>query len=1635
MFDTKRRNLSSTLYAACAAGTGFVAVVAVVCWLILNAQGIYNSDTFTPMPINTGVCFIAVSVGLLLRLRWTVASRAFGLFVMLVGGATLTQFITETNFGLDHIFWHVFGRVLDMRAERMAPNVAGIFTLGGFALVLLSLKRIPDRQGVSVIAVIGSIIVALGTVPFLSRLVEASSSYGWGHLTFMDPHTSVACILFGTSLLVFVQRASRKFYWLPIAVGIGFSVLSFSLSTAVRSQENAKIDLLVQAETAEISDKIDLRLGSIFGSLDRMAKRWNAADGLSIPLWEQDAQSHVESFAGLSAISITNSDRILFDIMPKEENKAVLGYDMKTDPIRTAIIERVLATNKPQTSHVLTLKTGQPGFLYFNPLYDHDKFSGLLLAVMHVDQFFQSVLADDDDVNQFDITISENGRPVFSSAASNSSLGAQWHQSLNNNNFGMAWAIDVEPNARFIKAHHSFIATAVLMAGVITALLLGLCTYLALRWHDQSQRLSKSETLNNAILFNAGSCIIAFDAEGMTLVFNREAERMLGYQAYEIVGHFTPALWHDKAEMSARAHDLTIELGRFIEPGFDVFTAIAKREGSETREWTFIRHDRSRFPVLLTVTPLFDEKGVMKGFISIGRDITIQKQQQEALKKSETLNNAILSYAGYSIVATNPEGIILLYNREAERLLGYAADEVIGKQTPALWHDKGEILALALETSREAGREVEPGMDAFSYRPLRDGFETRQWTFERKDGYRFPVQLTVTPLRDERDRVIGYIGIGQDITWQKQQQLDLELSEQTFRTAMENASTGMALVDPKGQWLRVNRALCTMLGYTHDELMQLNVRDVTCPEDMEETIHNLLDLVAGRIETFQLQKRYIRKDRQIVWGLLNVSIVRNADGSPNYMVSQIVDINRQREAQEALKTSEATFRSAMDNSSIGMALATEDGHFIRFNDALCEMLGYERVDLMARTIPELTHPDDLFLTMKNVDSVVSGARNAYEVDKRYIRADGQVVWVSVNSSGVRKPDGSLNYFVVQVRNITFQKNQQRALKTSEETFRAAMENASIGMALVAPDGRWLRVNKALCNLFGYEEGELTKMNIKDVTFPEDIEVSLANIKKIIDGDVKAYEIEKRYLRKNGVGIWTLLNVSIVRHPDGSPNYLIAQIHDISQRKEMEDLKDEFVSIVSHELRTPLTSIRGSLGLITGALSKDLSPQIGRLVNIAHKNAERLILLINDILDIDKIAAGKMRFDLKRENVHALLHQAIDANQSYADKFNVYLQLTEIDDALAIDVDPDRFMQALSNLLSNAAKFSLPGSAVKVAAFAHSENIRFVVADTGSGIPEEFKARIFGKFLQADSSVKREKGGTGLGLHITREIVMHMGGQIGFQSSLGQGATFWIDFPNPNYVLPSTSSKGHILICEDDKNVASILKLQIEDMGYTADVVFTISDARWNLQTKNYMAMTLDLGFPEENGADFINELRRNPATQHLPVVVVSAEADEGRRLVGDAVGVMDWLSKPVDEGRLVSALQLAAGSGGHVAKMRILHVEDDRDLSKVLSTALRDKAEIINVTTLKEAKRKLRSEAFSLVIIDIAMPDGNGLSLLGSSDQCSTLPIPVIILSADEAPLAIQERVSAAMVKSRMSETKIVDTIMSLIPSREGKPK
>jgi DNA-binding response OmpR family regulator len=483
------------------------------------------------------------------------------------------------------------------------------------------------------------------------------------------------------------------------------------------------------------------------------------------------------------------------------------------------------------------------------------------------------------------------------------------------------------------------------------------------------------------------------------------------------------------------------------------------------------------------------------------------------------------------------------------------------------------------------------------------------------------------------------------------------------------------------------------------------------------------------------------------------------------------------------------------------------------------------------------------------------------------------------------------------------------------------------------------------------------------------------------------------------------------------------IRDITDRKRVEQMKSEFVSTVSHELRTPLTSIAGSLGLLTGGAAGKLPDKASRLIGIAHSNSERLVRLINDILDIEKMESGRMMFHCGIVELAPVIDSVVEANRAYADSFGVSLRPQAVPEGVKVNVDTDRLTQVLTNLISNAVKFSPQGEGVDILVVPGEVRHRITIRDYGPGIPDAFHGRIFEKFAQADASDSRQKGGTGLGLAIVKEIVSRLGGQISFDSEKGKGAAFHVDLPA---AAREIDHRPGLLIGCGDPAAARQMCETLEKAGYACRIGANSDEVLQLSAGTRPSAVLLDLMLPEEGAISLIRDLREEPRLANVPILVMSGEGEE----MGEALAVVDWLAKPVAFERLAGAVReaLERKSAG---RPRVLHVDDDPDMLSVVSSAFQGRAEITSVTSLKTGRAALAANGFDLVILDLGLADGSGMELLPHIRHRDGTLIPVVIFSAEDADPELASKADAILTKSRASLGRLVETVEGVIAQHQ----
>jgi len=570
-------------------------------------------------------------------------------------------------------------------------------------------------------------------------------------------------------------------------------------------------------------------------------------------------------------------------------------------------------------------------------------------------------------------------------------------------------------------------------------------------------------------------------------------------------------------------------------------------------------------------------------------------------------------------------------------------------------------------------------------------------------------------------------------------------------------------------WLDANWA--TLVGHTPGEAVTTPaaVLDFVHEDDRPRVRAAAVACLAGTAD-YDVEQRVWGGDRQWHWVRTRGRVTaRDAAGRAIRASGTNAEITLRKRVERSLADSEARFRALSELSSDLYFEMDERFNLVTWSAPAWSRRGdasLPRPDLEA---PELTEGD-----WAAHRDVLEARRPFRDLEIRQVDAEGRETWLSVGAVPIVDEAGAFTGYRGLARIITPRKRAERRLRESESTLRQLVAFIPAAIVLVGPDGRVRVHNPFYETLLGPQAGPVDGGFLADQLGPEQYPAMAPHLERALAGEPGEYETRRRLpdgrLRDFDVMLRPLLGAE-----GGVEGVLIAGI-DVTRLREADRMKDHFVSVVSHELRTPLTAMRGSLGLLAAGVTGELPGEAKPMVDIALANSDRLWRLVNDLLDIEKMAAGSLTFRVADLDWAGVLAEAVSASQGLAHEFGVRFE-QDCPAGLAVRGDADRLVQVLANLILNAAKFSPPDGIVTVSAARHGEAmVRTCVRDRGPGIPEEFRGRIFTPFAQADSGDARRIGGTGLGLAISREIVEHLGGAIGFEDAPSGGTIFWFDLP-------------------------------------------------------------------------------------------------------------------------------------------------------------------------------------------------------------------------------------------------------------------
>ena len=565
----------------------------------------------------------------------------------------------------------------------------------------------------------------------------------------------------------------------------------------------------------------------------------------------------------------------------------------------------------------------------------------------------------------------------------------------------------------------------------------------------------------------------------------------------------------------------------------------------------------------------------------------------------------------------------------------------------------------------------------------------------------------------------------------------------------------------------------SQLGYRAEEFITGGKKfsEIVYPEDLDRVAREVEEYTARKLKSFTQEYRVLTGEGDICWIDDRTVIQCDAEGEVTHYLGIITDITKEKNAETALKLSQEKYRALVETTEDFVWEVDQNGCYTYCSPQVENLLGYRPEDMLGKTPFEFMTEEDV-ATVAGEFSKIVGKEQAFSLlENTNLHRDGSEVVLETSGVPFFDADGRLAGYRGIDRDITVRKQAEEELRLAASVF----ENVSEGILITDVGGAIQSVNMAYRTITQLGEEELIGKNPRVLQSgrhdPEFYEQMWGSISE--SGHWQG-EIWNR--RSNGEVYPLWLTINAIKDNRGRTTNYVGVVWDITELKASQRMKEEFITTISHELRTPLTSVLVSLGMLKTNMQEQLPEQAQKLITLAHSNSRRLVRLISDILDIEKIEAGKMTFHFEPLELITLVHRVVGDSKALAEEAQVSVSCQALISNDWINGDADRLMQALTNLLSNAIKYSPPGESVEVVVQEYGPMLRIEVTDHGPGIPLEFHDQIFKKFAQVELPDSGEKTGTGLGLGIARLIVQQHGGQIDFQSRPGVRTVFFIDLP-------------------------------------------------------------------------------------------------------------------------------------------------------------------------------------------------------------------------------------------------------------------
>lgn len=1172
-----------------------------------------------------------------------------------------------------------------------------------------------------------------------------------------------------------------------------------------------------------------------------------------------------------------------------------------------------------------------------------------------------------------------------------------------------------------------------------------------------------------AIVEGAHDAIIGKTLQGKVNSWNHGAEELFGYTSAEAVGQLLSSL---------------IVPHEFIAQELDILARVGRGERIDNLITTRHRKDGSKIDVSVMVSPIRNGQGLVIGVAKTVRDISAQKAiEKEILTLNATLEQqvsdrtaeiqsylvvqqAILSSAGYAIIATDQAGIITVFNPAAERMLGYSADEAIGKLNPGIFHDPAEVADRAAQFSAELEEDVAAGFDVFVIKALRGLPNEYEWTYVRKDGRRVPVVLCVTPLKTQSGEIFGYLGVAADLSERRAAEQALEANSRFLDTLSANIPGLVGYWDSELRCRFANIAYLEWFGKTREQMQGMGMQDLLGEVVFQQNTPHINAALKGESQTFERILTKIDGSKKCTLA----HYIPDVDhGVVRGFIVLVTDITELKEAQIALEVLNDDLQLRTRDlertgqiAGVGAWTVYLKENRVEWSDQTCRM--HDMPNGYNPTMEEAIH----FYAPEARPVIEAALQQAldkhtpWNMELPLITAQGRQIWARVVGEVELDDSGHPLRLVGAFQDITERRLASAALSAARDQLVMASDVAGLGIwtwELVDNSLEWNDLMYAL-----YDQPKslrhtgLNYRHWRSRVHPEDIEATAAQLQAAVEGRAP-YDPVFRVVHTNGnvrhiqAGAYierdaqgkavrvTGINLDVTEHIEIESNLRVAkELSDAANRA-----KSEFLANMSHEIRTPMNAILGMLQLLA---QTGLTHRQGDYVGKADTAARTLLSILNDILDFSRVEAGKLTLDPHPFNVDRLLRDVsviLSANLG-----NKELEvLFEIDPAMPrwIVGDALRLQQVLINLAGNAIKFTERGEVVLSVTVQAQEAawlaLSFAVRDTGIGISPEQCAHIFQGFSQAEASTARRYGGSGLGLAISERLVQLMGGSLAVNSVVGQGSTFYFTIDCARADEPELQGRQggtidmqdlHCLLVDDNDCARQILRDMLQSFGWSVDTASCGTEALClvakRAQDQEYDVIFVDWRMPEMDGWETCERIRQllRPDTSSMVMMVTA----HGRELLAqrqDQTPTLfdGFLVKPVTASMLFDAVAESRASFGktipitarpmvsqqRLAGLRILLVEDNLINQQVAHELLSNDGAMVSVVASGQAGIDAingAAQLFDVVLMDIQMPYMDGyVATRIIRQQFTQEALPIIAMTANAMPSDRDAALAAGM--------------------------